>query len=135
MKLQLHITQKATKDYLVAQRRFTVVDLDLSKDYPLNFVCMLPLNIKAGTKSSSIFEGLFGKESTKIAKDLLEKALKSNYDLETVRVIKDRLKQLTPKPKNIAKCVNCGNDFEYRKYRFGRQKNCNNCGIQRDRNY
>ena len=80
---------------------------------------MLPINIKAGIKSSSIFEGLFGKDSIKIAKQLLEKALKSKYDLEATRVIRDRLKQLTSRPKNIAKCVNCSKDFEYRTYRFG----------------
>ena len=135
MNLRLHITQKETKDYLLAQRRFTVVDLDMSKDYPQPFVCILPINIKAGIKSSNIFEGLFGTDSIKIAKQLLEKGLKAKYDLETIRVIRDRLKQLTPRPKNIAKCINCSKDFEYRTYRFGRQKPCNDCLTQRATRY
>ena len=92
---------------------------------------MLSINIKAGTKSSSIFEGLFGKDSIKVAKQLLKKALKSKYDLETTKVIRDRLKKLTSRPKNIAKCINCSKDFEYRNYRFGRQKTCNDCWAQR----
>jgi len=130
MNLQLYITQKETKDYLIAQRRFTVVDLDQSENYPLNFVCMLPLNLKEGTRSSSIFEGLFGKESVNVAKKLLEKALQSHSDLETKKAIQYRLKLLAPKPKNMVKCVICGNNFEYRNYRFGRRKTCNNCRIK-----
>ena len=36
------------EDYSVARRfRFAAVDLDKGKNYPLNFVCMLPMRIDA----------------------------------------------------------------------------------------
>ena len=36
------------EDYSVARRfRFAAVDLDKGKNYPLNFVCMLPMKIDA----------------------------------------------------------------------------------------
>jgi len=36
------------EDYSVGRRfRFAVVDLDKGKNYPLNFVCMLPMRMDA----------------------------------------------------------------------------------------
>jgi hypothetical protein len=82
MKLKLRITKKETKDHTKPQYRFAVIDLDKSKQYPQNFVCMLPKNIKLKVKPSNIFEKVFGKDSIEIAKQLLKKALKSRPDPE-----------------------------------------------------
>jgi hypothetical protein len=40
--------------------RFAVVDLERSKDYPLNFVCILPMRLNAKGEKRTEFEKLFG---------------------------------------------------------------------------
>ena len=47
--------------------------------------------------------------------------------MDIKKEIMDRLKLLDPKPKHVAKCNEWGKDFEYRKYRYGRQKTCREC--------
>lgn len=74
-----------------------IIDLDRSKHYPENFVCILPLTIKRKTKPTNKFEKEFGTESIEIAKQLLKKALRSRVNLETKKEIKKRLKLLNPK--------------------------------------
>ncbi|MCW3998517.1 MAG: hypothetical protein NWF10_08135, partial [Candidatus Bathyarchaeota archaeon] len=102
-----------------------------SKQYPQNFVCMLPKNIKLKVKPSNIFEKVFGKDSIEIAKQLLKKALRSRADPETTKAIRYRLKLLEPIPKNLVKCNMCGKDFQARRYRYGRQKTCHECKTKR----
>ena len=131
MKLRLRITKKETKDHSKVQYKFAVIDRDKAKSYPENFVCMLPKSIKLKSKPVNIFEKVFGKDSIEIAKDLLKKALRLRPDSETKREIRERLKNLEPKPKNLAKCTVCQKDFEYKKYRYGRQKICNVCRNKR----
>ena len=59
MRLRLRISRlDDVADYSGGKRfRFAVVDLDKGKDYPVNFVCMLLLQIKPEGKSASIFGG------------------------------------------------------------------------------
>ncbi len=130
MNLQLLITKREIKHYNTKtkiQYRFAVIDLDKAKQYPQNYVCMLPKTIKDKPKSTNIFEELYGTQSTKIAKQLLKEALKTELDLETTKAIIYRLKLLEPIPKPLVKCNMCGKEFKARKYIYGRQKTCKEC--------
>ena len=127
MKLRLRITIKETKDYTKTQYRFAVIDLDKSKQYPQNFVCMLPKSIKLKSKPTNIFEKRFRNESIDIAKNLLEKALRSRPDSEKAKAIRERLKLLIPKKKKVSKCQSCGKMFEQKNQRFRSYKLCFNC--------
>lgn len=82
--------------------RFAVIDFNRSKSYPLNFVCMLPLN--AG-KIGNNFEQVFGDQSLDEAKMLLKESLKREDDFEVRAEIDRRLKLLDP---NQAKRITCG---------------------------
>ena len=127
MKLKLKITKKETKDHTKIQYRIAIIDLDRSKQYPQNFVCMLPKNIKLKTKPSNIFEGLFGKDSIELAKKLLEKTLRSRPDAETAKAIRERLKLLNPSKSKQVKCQDCGRLFEQKKGRYRTYKKCYEC--------
>jgi hypothetical protein len=87
------------EDYSVGRRfRFAVVDLDKGKDYPLNFVCMLPMKIDGGGKSPSVFLQIFGDKSVEQARALLTGALETESDSEVKAEIERRLKLLEAKP-------------------------------------
>jgi hypothetical protein len=87
------------EDYSVGRRfRFAVVDLDKGKNYPLNFVCMLPMKIEAAGKSQSVFLQIFGDESVEQARVLLTGALETESDSEVRAEIERRLKLLEVKP-------------------------------------
>lgn len=73
-----------------------VIDLDRTKHYPENFVCILPLTIKIKTNPTNKFEKTFGTESIEIAQQLLKKALRTRVNSETKKEIKKRLKLLNP---------------------------------------
>ena len=76
------------EEYSVGKRfRFAVVDLYKCKNYPLNFVCMLPMKIDADGKSESVFAQIFGDQSVEQARALLTGAL----DTESDSVVKDEL--------------------------------------------
>jgi hypothetical protein len=128
MNLRLHVSQiDELRDY--SQRRyirFTVIDLDKSKKYPANYVCMLPLEPRANGKAHNIFSELFGNDSLELAKRLLTKALKTENDSEIKAEIEKRLKLLEPKPPVQVKCIVCGNFFEPRRRR-SKQKICQEC--------
>ena len=127
MKLKLRITKKETKDYTKPQYRIAIIDLDKSKRYPQNFVCMLPKSIKLKAKPSNIFEGLFGKDSIEVAKKLLEKTLKTRPNPETTKAIRERLNRIDPKPTNKTKCQKCGKPIKQYKRRFRTYKFCYEC--------
>ena len=74
---------------------FVVIDSDSSKDYPLNFVCVLPLS-HCLYSGHSTFRKLFGEESIPLAKKLLSKALSKEGDSEIKTEIGKRLKTLKP---------------------------------------
>ena len=72
---------------------FVVVDSDASRDYPLNFVCLLP-NVHGLVKGHSIFSRIFGEESVPLAKRLLVKAMKKEGDFEIKSEVRQRLKMI-----------------------------------------
>ena len=100
MKLRLFISKRdelndySRKGYI----RFAIVDLDKSKDYPVNFICILPKNIKSNGKKSTKFENIFGNDSLELAKKLLKRALRTEEDWKVKAEIRKRLDLLKPKP-------------------------------------
>jgi hypothetical protein len=100
VRVGLHICRyDAFEDYPVGLRyRFAVVDLDKSKRYPLNFVCMLPMKIDADGKSQSVFLEIFGDKSLEQTRALLTGALETESDSEVKAEIERRLKLLEAKP-------------------------------------
>ena len=72
--------------------RFAVVDLDISRTYPANFVCLLPKEISVTGKNK--FSRMFGKGSIELAIRLLAKALKTERDSEVKKEIENRLNLL-----------------------------------------
>jgi hypothetical protein len=130
MKLQLRITEKEIKHYNTKTKTkhlFAVIDLDKAENYPQNFVSMLPKNIKATQKPANKFEGLFGNASKKMAKHLLEKALRTRPNPKTTLAIMERLKLLDPKLNNKIKCQNCGTPIKQYKHRYRPYKFCYDC--------
>jgi hypothetical protein len=75
---------------------FVVVDSDISKTYPLNFICVLPLSQRLYS-SHSAFRKLFGDDTIPLAKKLLTKALAKESDSEIKTEIRKRLKHLNLK--------------------------------------
>ncbi len=129
MKLRLHITKnEELKDYTRGQYfRFAVIDLDKSKTYPANFVCMLPKKPTINDTPHNIFSKIYGKESIKVAKQLLKKALSSENDLEIKNAISERLSNLEPKKPIQVKCCRCGKSFTPLRMRYRKQKVCLEC--------
>jgi hypothetical protein len=104
---------------------FVVVDSDISKSYPANFVCVLPLS--QGLNGHSIFSKLFGEDSLSLARRLLSKALVKESDLEIRTAIGKRLKLLDPKSIVKARCSVCKGLFEPKSFRGNYQKTCQEC--------
>ena len=105
---------------------FVIIDSEASKDYPLNFVCVLPQG-QSLVNGHSTFRKIFGEDSVPVARRLLSKALRKESDSEIKTEVGKRLKMLAPKNIVKAKCRVCGNVFKSK--RFGRhyQKNCQDC--------
>jgi len=74
--------------------QLVVVDLDKSKRYPLNFVCVLPRYFRILEKRSSKFAKLFGERSLCTAKKLLVDAEHHENDPEIKTVITKRIKAI-----------------------------------------
>jgi hypothetical protein len=118
----------ALGDYSLGRRfRFAVVDLDKGKDYPMNFVCMLPLQLAHKGKGSSVFVNVFGDRSLEVAKGLLLDALEIESDAEVRAELGRRLKLLEAKPINQKKCDDCGNLFQPRHVKRFKQRFCQEC--------
>ena len=102
VKLKLLISKRnELNDYSRAGYiRFVVVDLNRSKEYPANFVCILPKNIKLSSKKNTKFERMFGDDSLELAKKLLRRALRAEEDWEVKAEIRKRLDLLKPKPQH-----------------------------------
>jgi hypothetical protein len=81
--------------------QLVVVDLDKSKRYPLNFVCVLPQYFRILEKRSSKFAKLFGVKSLSVAKKLLVEASDSEDDPEIQEVISKRIKDIDIKHESI----------------------------------
>jgi len=75
---------------------FVIVNLDKSKKYPANFVCILPTQKNSIVKPSTEFSRVFGQDSLKLARQLLKDALKEEDDSEIRAAIEKRLKHLEP---------------------------------------
>jgi hypothetical protein len=115
-------------DYSRGRRfRFAVVDLDRAKDYPINFVCMLPLTIVQDGNGHSVFSRALGNKSLEVAKKLLVEALEAEADFEVKGEIERRLKVLEPKPLCKKPCVSCGKFFLAEVKRGFKQKFCPIC--------
>ena len=130
MNLKLFITKKEIthhNTHIKTKHLFTVIDTDKSKQYPQNFVSVLPRNIRALVKPANIFEGLFGNESLEMANQLLQKALRTRPDSETTKAIRERLKVLDPQLHNKANCQNCGTHIRQYKNRVSQYKFCYEC--------
>jgi hypothetical protein len=89
---------------------FAVVDSDLHKAYPRNFLCVLP-TFQGLLSESSMFSKLFREDKMPLAKKLLSKALTKESDIEIRTEIGKRLKQLNPKKNVKANCRVCRNLF------------------------
>jgi len=89
MKPSLHIHRHYdVEDYSGGRRfRFAVVDLDKGRAYPVNFVCMLPMQPNSLEKGISVFLGIFGNQSLNVAKEMLLAALEKETDAEVKREI------------------------------------------------
>jgi DNA-directed RNA polymerase subunit RPC12/RpoP len=108
--------------------RFAVVDSNKSKNYPSNFVCMLPVKLYQGkTNYGSVFGTLFGDKSLEFAIGLLNDALKTEEDTEIKAEIEKRLKLIDPKQANAVKCSQCKKAFQPKKIRRYKQYLCDEC--------
>ena len=127
MKLELSVSKKFMNraSGFTEELVFIVLDLDMAKEYPANFVCILPKNLQRESNSQSKFPKIFGKESNRIAVELLNNALKSEGDLGVRAEMEKRLKAFEPKP--TTKCPICGCVFEPRKFGHFLQKVCRKC--------
>jgi hypothetical protein len=97
LKLRLLSKRNELNDYSrKGYIRFVVVDLDKSKKYPVNFICLLPKNIKVSGKRNSKFERNFGDNSLELAKKLLKRALRAESDRKIKAEIRKRLDLLQP---------------------------------------
>ncbi len=75
---------------------FVIVDSDVTNEYPLNFVCLLPQ--RSGLiNSHSIFGKIFGDDGVPLAKRLLSKALRNERDLDIKIEVEKRLKMFNQK--------------------------------------
>jgi len=117
-----------TNENLAKTYRFAVLDFSKAKDYPANFVCMLPLKVdyRKG-KTLNVFGELFGDKSVDFAIGLLNEALKNESDVEVKTELGRRLKLIDPKRVNLIKCSRCEKTFQPRKMRKYKQNFCNDC--------
>jgi hypothetical protein len=129
MRVGLHLSRlDDAEDYSVGRRfRFAVVDLDKGKGYPLNFVCVLPMQLGPKGKELNVFVNVFGDRSLEVAKGLLLDALEIESDAEVRVELGRRLKLLEAKPVYQKKCEGCGNLFQPRRVKRFKQKFCQEC--------
>ena len=129
MKLGLYVCRfDNARDYSLGKRfRFAVVDLDKSKSYPSNFVCVLPTQMSDKGKSKSVFLQVFGDKSLEQARALLTGALETEDNSEVKAEITKRLSLLEPKPISQINCSACGNLFQPKRATRFKQKFCQEC--------
>ena len=108
--------------------RFVVVDCSRAKNYPANFVCMLPLMTDASrAKSASAFRNVFGDKSRDLAIRLLNKALLNESDAEIKTEIEKRLTLLEPKQARVLVCTECKKSFRTTNNRIYKHPFCSDC--------
>ena len=96
MNLKLYAVKRG-KPKLDSNVQLVVVDLDRSRRYPLNFVCILPRYLRLLEKRSSNFANIFGERSLGVAKNLLVEARHGEGDPEIQRAISKRIKDIDHK--------------------------------------
>jgi hypothetical protein len=99
MRPRLYLLKKQngrTEVTIKTEVQVVVVDLDRSKDYPLNFVCVFPQTVISLGKHTNIFGKIFGTSSLEVARTLLKRALKREKDDEIREKLTKRLKVLKP---------------------------------------
>jgi hypothetical protein len=96
---QLRILKgKTTKDYTPRRRlRFAIIDKDQTREYPTNFICILPQHMNTATAEASVFAKTFQENRADIAKRLLTDALQREQDPQIKKEIESRLRQLEPR--------------------------------------
>ena len=96
MKPKLYAFKKEGLESYNSRNRiyFVVVNLDKTKKYPANFVCVLPKLRSSIVKPSTQFSRVFGNDSLRLARQLLAKAYKDADDAEIRTEIQERLKSL-----------------------------------------
>lgn len=129
MKLQLQISERESgKGYPpIRHFSFTVIDLDKAEWYPLNFVCMLPMNLSADGAAESAFVRVYGDKRVEVAKKLLLESLEQEHDSKVKGEIERRLKLLEPKPDVEKRCIMCGEIFQAKPKHGFKQKYCPEC--------
>ena len=95
MNLKLYVIKNGSQQ--INRIQLVVVDLDKSKHYPLNFVCIMPRYFRILERRSSKFAKLFGEKSLGMAKKLLVEAWHSEDDPEIKTAINKRIKDLNSK--------------------------------------
>jgi hypothetical protein len=129
MRLCLQISQREGGKGSLYVRRFSfaVLDLEKAEEYPLNFVCMLPMNLGSDGRAESAFVKVFGYQSTEMAQKLLLEAMKRETDAEVKAEVERRLKLLEPKPDVEKRCLACGKFFPTKPKPEFKQKYCPEC--------
>jgi hypothetical protein len=96
MNLKLRVTKHYSSDSYIKPKhiRFTIIDLDRSPTYPINFICNLPKSIKVNERQPSNFSKTFGDKKIEVARKLLNDALQTEDDLEIKEEIEARLRAL-----------------------------------------
>jgi hypothetical protein len=93
LNLKLYAIKKGNQN-LDNSVKLVVVDLDKSKHYPLNFVCILPRYLRLLERRSSNFAKIFGGKSLNVAKNLLVEAKQDEEDPQIQKVISKRIKEI-----------------------------------------
>lgn len=97
MNLKLYAVKNSACRQPSERIQLVVVDLDKSKRYPLNFVCVLPRYFRILERRSSKFAKLFGTKSLPVARDLLIDAAHQEEDPEIKTIITKRIKDIDAK--------------------------------------
>jgi hypothetical protein len=131
---KLHIVKnEKAEDWSNSQThlRFTVVDSERGKNYPLNFVCLLPMRFTLKEDRLTMFEKLFGADSLQVAKKLLSDALETEQDGDVKNEIERRLRLLSPELPHKQVCSSCGKPFQADSKKSWKRNFCLECGKKR----
>ena len=134
MKYKLHVVKnEKAEDWSDSQThlRFTVVNIEKSKNYPLNFVCLLPMRFTFKEDRLTMFEKLFGANSIEMAKKLLSDALETEQDVDVKNEIDRRLRLLSPELTHKHICHSCGKPFQADSKKAWKRNFCEACGKKR----
>ena len=128
MECKLQVFKRMQTESLGKTYRFAVLDFSKAKEYPANFVCMLPIKVdQRKGKTPNIFGELFGDKSLEFAIDLLNDALESESDVEVKAELERRLKLIDPNQITLIKCSKCKKPFQPRKIRKYNKNFCDSC--------